>query len=30
VDDHRGWIRLDSDSGGGARFHVFLPENPLT
>jgi len=28
VDDHRGWIRLDSDSGGGARFHVFLPENP--
>jgi nitrogen-specific signal transduction histidine kinase len=29
VDDHRGWIRLDSDSSGGARFHVFLPENPL-
>ncbi len=29
VDDHRGWIRLDSDSGGGARFHVFLPENPM-
>jgi two-component system, NtrC family, sensor histidine kinase HydH len=28
VDDHRGWIRLDSDSGGGARFHVFLPQNP--
>src|ERR1700722_3539396 len=28
VDDHRGWIRLDSDSGGGAKFHVFLPENP--
>ncbi len=28
VDDHRGWIRLDSDSAGGARFHVFLPENP--
>ena len=30
VDDHRGWIRLDSDSGGGPRFHVFLPENPLS
>ena len=28
VDDHRGWIRLDSDPAGGARFHVFLPENP--
>jgi signal transduction histidine kinase len=28
VDDHRGWIRLDTDSGSGARFHVFLPENP--
>lgn len=27
VDDHRGWIKLDSRSTGGARFHVFLPEN---
>jgi nitrogen-specific signal transduction histidine kinase len=28
VDDHRGSIRLDSNSTGGARFHVFLPINP--
>jgi signal transduction histidine kinase len=28
VDDHRGWIRLESSSTSGARFHVFLPENP--
>jgi signal transduction histidine kinase len=28
VDDHRGWIRLDSSSSGGASFHVFLPEKP--
>jgi signal transduction histidine kinase len=25
VDDHRGWIRLEEGSSGGARFHVFLP-----
>ena len=25
VDDHRGTIRLDSNSEGGARFRVFLP-----
>ncbi len=25
VDDHRGWIRLEDGSSGGARFHVFLP-----
>jgi two-component system, NtrC family, sensor histidine kinase HydH len=28
VDDHRGSIRLESDSGPGARFHVFLPADP--
>jgi len=28
VDDHRGSIRLESDSGPGARFHVFLPAAP--
>jgi two-component system, NtrC family, sensor histidine kinase HydH len=28
VDDHRGWIRLESHAGPGARFHVFLPEKP--
>jgi two-component system, NtrC family, sensor histidine kinase HydH len=28
VDDHRGSIRLESNSGPGARFHVFLPLNP--
>lgn len=27
VDDHRGWIKLESGSRG-ARFHVFLPEAP--
>ncbi len=25
VDEHRGWIRLESGTGGGACFHVFLP-----
>jgi signal transduction histidine kinase len=25
VDDHRGWIRLESKPGKGACFHVFLP-----
>lgn len=25
VDDHRGWVRLESEATGGARFHVFLP-----
>jgi C4-dicarboxylate-specific signal transduction histidine kinase len=28
VDDHRGSIRLESDSERGARFHVFLPASP--
>jgi signal transduction histidine kinase len=28
VDAHRGWIKLESDSGPGARFHVFLPNGP--
>jgi nitrogen-specific signal transduction histidine kinase len=28
VDAHRGWIKLESDSGRGARFHVFLPAEP--
>ena len=28
VDDHRGSIRLESNSGPGARFCVFLPLNP--
>jgi two-component system, NtrC family, sensor histidine kinase HydH len=28
VDDHRGWIRLESDAGRGARFLVFLPLDP--
>jgi len=28
VDAHRGWIKLESDSGCGARFHVFLPAEP--
>lgn len=27
VDDHRGWIKLES-SPRGARFHVFLPDAP--
>jgi len=26
VDDHRGWIRVSSDSGKGAYFQLFLPE----
>jgi two-component system sensor histidine kinase HydH len=26
VDEHRGWIRLASGPGQGARFRVFLPE----
>jgi two-component system, NtrC family, sensor histidine kinase HydH len=30
VDDHRGSIRLETDSTRGARFRVFLPEIPLT
>jgi len=28
VDEHRGWIRLDTDSTKGARFRVFLPASP--
>lgn len=28
VDDHRGSIQLQSDSGSGASFHVFLPLDP--
>jgi len=28
VDEHRGWIRLDSDSAKGARFRIFLPSEP--
>ncbi len=28
VDDHRGWIKLESGDGTGARFHIFLPEKP--
>jgi C4-dicarboxylate-specific signal transduction histidine kinase len=28
VDDHRGWIRLESDSSRGAKFRVFLPLAP--
>jgi two-component system sensor histidine kinase HydH len=26
VDDHRGWIRLDSGPAPGAHFRIFLPE----
>ena len=25
VDDHHGWIRLESEYHSGARFHLFLP-----
>lgn len=28
VDDHRGWIRLESESARGAKFRVFLPLAP--
>jgi len=28
VDDHRGWIRLESETTRGARFRVFLPVSP--
>jgi signal transduction histidine kinase len=28
VDAHRGWIKLESEPGRGARFHVFLPVQP--
>jgi len=28
VDDHRGWIKLESEDTQGARFHVFFPESP--
>jgi two-component system sensor histidine kinase HydH len=28
VDEHRGWIRLDTESAKGARFTVFLPSAP--
>jgi len=28
VDDHQGWIRLESEPGRGARFRVFLPLSP--
>ncbi len=28
VDDHRGWIRLESDWAHGAHFRVFLPAAP--
>ncbi len=28
VDDHRGWIKLESGAASGARFHVFLPGAP--
>jgi len=28
ADDHRGWVRLESDSKPGARFRVFLPAHP--
>jgi C4-dicarboxylate-specific signal transduction histidine kinase len=30
VDDHRGSIKLESNTASGARFHVFLPEKPET
>jgi len=28
VDDHRGWIRLETETTRGARFRVFLPVSP--
>ncbi len=28
VDDHHGWIRLDNEYQGGARFRLFLPVSP--
>jgi C4-dicarboxylate-specific signal transduction histidine kinase len=28
VDDHRGWIRLETDASLGAKFRVFLPLSP--
>ena len=28
VDDHRGWIRLQTDASLGAKFRVFLPLSP--
>ena len=28
LDDHRGWIRLESETTRGARFRVFLPVGP--
>jgi len=28
VDDHRGWIRLQSQNAQGAHFRIFLPLNP--
>jgi signal transduction histidine kinase len=28
VDDHRGWIKLESEDSQGARFHVFFQESP--
>lgn len=28
VDDHHGWIKLESENSHGARFHVFFPESP--
>lgn len=28
VDDHRGWIRLETGTDRGARFRVFLPKAP--
>jgi two-component system, NtrC family, sensor histidine kinase HydH len=28
MDDHRGWIKLESQDSHGARFHVFFPESP--
>ncbi|MFB3923512.1 MAG: ATP-binding protein [Terriglobia bacterium] len=30
IDDHRGWIRLSSDTGKGASFRVFLPAEAET